>query len=257
MNYKNKTVMITGAVRNTGLEIAKAFAAAGARIIINGRKQEDTERISTMLKEEYSVETIEATMDISKPTEVNSFFDMLETRQINLDVLVNNAVIQATGYSFIETPYELLKNTFDVNTLGLFLCSQRAAAIMSNQDGGSIINIGSNTAVRPIKNRCAYIASKGAVDALTRAMAIDLAEHKIRVNSVIAGYIHSSRWEELDTETIDRRRRNVPTGTESYGKDIANAVMFLASEFAGNITGTSLTVDGGCSTQLIPADCDK
>lgn len=256
MNFKDKTVMITGSVRNTGLGIAKEFAKAGARIIVNGRKEADTHRVSEQIRNDYSVNVIEATMDLSIPEQVNDFFDSLETQNIKLDVLVNNAVVQACGYSFIDTPYDVLMDTFKINSIGLFHCSQRAAKIMKNQGGGVIVNVGSNTVQKPIKNRTAYIASKGAVDALTRAMAIDLAEFKIRVNSVIAGYIHSDRWAKLSQNTIARRRRNVPLGKESTSEDIANAVMFMASDLSSNITGTSLVVDGGITKQLVPSDCD-
>ncbi len=257
MNFKDKTVMITGSVRNTGRGIAEAFAAAGARVIINGRKATDTQRVADELRAQYGVEVIEATMDIAVPTQVDNFFDELVERKILLDVLVNNAVIQAQGYSFTATPYDMLQDTFKVNVFGMFHCSQRAALIMQRQAGGAIINIGSNTAKRPIKERAAYVASKGAVDALTRAMAVDLAAYNIRVNTVEAGYIHSDRWSVLSKNTVTQRRNNIPLGHECSATDIARAVMFLASvDYSPRTTGSCLTVDGGCSTQLFPADCD-
>jgi NAD(P)-dependent dehydrogenase (short-subunit alcohol dehydrogenase family) len=256
MDFTNKTVMVTGSVRNTGLGIVKEFAVAGARVIVNGRKDADTKRVAEEIRNKYGVEVIEATLDIAVPEQVDNFFDSLENRGIKLDILVNNAVSQAVGYSFIETPYEMLPNTFKVNVFGLFHCSQRAAIMMKNQGGGAIVNIGSNTAEHPIKERTAYIASKGAVDALTRAMAIDLAEFNIRVNMVAAGYIYSDRWPELPESTVKRRRRNIPLGHECIAADIAKAVIFLASDESSRTTGSRLTIDGGVSTQLIPTDCD-
>jgi 3-oxoacyl-[acyl-carrier protein] reductase len=256
MDFTNKTVMVTGSVRNTGLGIAREFAKAGARVIINGRKKSDTKRIVEEIRSEFGIETIEATMDLSVPKQVDSFFNFLETQGIKLDVLVNNAVVQAQGYSFIETPYDMLIETFKINTIGLFHCSQRAAKIMKDQGGGAIVNIGSNTAARPIKERSAYIASKGAVEALSRAMAVDLAQFNIRVNTVAAGYIYSERWLELTEDTIERRHRNIPLGKECTVEDIAKTVMFLASDESSKTTGSCLTIDGGTSTQLIPMDCD-
>ena len=256
MDFTNKTVMITGSVRNTGVGIAKEFAKAGARVIINGRKESDTKRVAEKIRKQYGAEVIEATMDLSVPEQVNAFFDSLEEQGIKLDVLVNNAVVQAQGYSFIDTPYEMLENTFKINSIGLFHCSQRAAAIMKAQGGGAIVNVGSNTVARPIKERTAYIASKGAVDALTRAMAVDLAQFNIRVNMVAAGYIHSERWAELPENAIKRRHDNIPLGKEATAEDIAKSVMFLASDDSSKTTGTCLTVDGGCTIQLFPADCD-
>lgn len=257
MDFTNKTVMITGSVRNTGLGIAQEFAAAGARIIINGRKASDTKRVAEQISNEYGVEVIEATLDIAQPEQIDKFFNLLEAQGIKLDVLINNAVLQAQGYSFIDTPHSMLTETFNVNVFGLFKCSQRAAKMMKAQGGGAIINIGSNTAIRPIKERTAYIASKGAIDALTRAMAIDLAEFNIRVNTVAAGYIYSDRWPELTEDTVKRRHDNIPLGHECTATDIAKSVMFLASDDSAKTTGTCLTVDGGTSTQLIPADCDS
>lgn len=256
MNFKNKTIMITGSVRNTGRGIAEAFAAAGARVIINGRKDADTQRVAAEIRTKYKVEVIEATMDIAVPEQVDKLFDQLETQSIKLDVLVNNAVIQAQGYAFADTPYAMLNDTFKVNVFGLFHCSQRAARMMKRQSGGSIINIGSNTATRPVKDRTAYVASKGAVDALTRAMAIDLAEFNIRVNTVAAGYIYSDRWPVLPESTVKRRRDNIPLGHECTADDIAKAVMFIAADDSPRTTGSCLTIDGGCSTQLLPTDCD-
>ena len=256
MDFSGKTVMITGSVRNTGLGIAREFAKAGARLIVNGRKEADVKRVAAELQADFGAEVIEAAVDIAVPEEVNRFFDALEADGIALDVLVNNAVIQAVGYSFIDTPYDLLEDTFRINTLGLFHCSQRAAKIMKNNGGGAIVNVGSNTAERPIKGRTAYVASKGAVDSLTKAMAIDLAEFNIRVNTVAAGYIYSDRWPVLPESTVQRRRANIPLGQECNAVDIARSVMFLASDDSARTTGTRLTVDGGTSVQLIPLDCD-
>lgn len=248
--------MITGAVRNTGLGIAEEFAKAGASIILNGRREDAVKNVAEELRNKYGVKVIEAVMDIAVPEQVDAFFDSVENKGIKIDVLVNNAVIQAVGYSFIDTPRELLEDTFKINTLGLFHCSQRVAKIMKANGGGAIVNVGSNTASRPIKNRTAYIASKGAVDALTRAMAIDLAEFNIRVNTVAAGYIYSDRWPVLPGSTVERRHANIPLGHECTASDIAKSVMFLASEDSRRTTGTRLMVDGGTSTQLIPNDCD-
>lgn len=256
MNFTNKTVMITGSVQNTGLGIAREFAKAGAIVIINGKKESETKRVADQIRSEYGVEVIKATIDLTIPEQVNVFFDSLESQKIKLDVLINNAVVQAQGYSFIDTPYDILTETFKINSIGLFHCSQRAAKIMKAHGGGVIINVGSNTATCPIKERTAYIASKGAVDALTRAMAIDLAEFNIRVNTVAAGYINSDRWLELSESTIKRRHDNIPLGKECTAKDIAKSIMFLASNDSAKITGTCLTVDGGCSIQLVPNDCD-
>ena len=256
MRFKNKTVLVTGAVRNTGLAIAEAFASEGATIVLNGRKEKDVLREAARLREVYGATVLGATADVSREPEVSAMFARVRDELGQLDVLVNNAILQGVGYSLVDTPRELLEELFRVNVFGAYHCAQEAARIMlANQDGGSIINIGSNTALRAIHNRTAYIATKGAVDALTRAMAVELGPRGIRVNSVVAGYIHTDRWASLTTEAA-RRRNNIPLGHEAHGNDIADAVMFLASDLAARITGTDMVIDGGTSCQLIPADCD-
>lgn len=126
---------------------------------------------------------------------------------------------------------------------------------MVARGGGAIVNIGSNTAGRALGDRTAYIASKGGVESLTRAIAVELAEHQIRVNCVIPGYIRTERWATLPEEVKQRRWKNVPLGKESTPEDIGEAAAFFASAKAGNITGSSLLVSGGLDIQMVPPDC--
>jgi len=100
------------------------------------------------------------------------------------------------------------------------------------------------------------VASKGGIDALTRAMAVDLGPRGIRVNTVTPGYIYTDRWDALPEEVLNRRRANIPLGKEASGDDIASAVLFLASDGAAGIHGARLVVDGGCSAQYMPANAD-
>ena len=128
--------------------------------------------------------------------------------------------------------------------------------MMIAQGGGVIVNVGSNVSTRAIRKRAAYCASKGGVDALTRAMAVDLGKYGIRVNTVAPGYIHTERWDKLPEQDVQRRRANIPLGKEASGDDIADAVLFLASDQAANIHGARLVVDGGCSAQHMPFNSD-
>ena len=253
----NKTVvLVTGAVRNTGLAIAEAFAERGATVVLNGRKPEDVAREAARLRRAYGTPVIEAPADLARQEQVDALFATVRQACGRLDVLVNNAVLQGCGYSLAETPRTLLEELFAVNVFGVYACSQGAARMMLEQGRGSIVNIGSNSAERAIRMRTVYCASKAAIDGLTRAMAVELGPHGIRVNSVVAGYIHTPRWDSLTGEQTARRHANLPLGTEATGRDIANAVLFLASEAAAKITGTRLVVDGGILAQLTPADCD-
>lgn len=159
---------------------------------------------------------VPAVADLSTLAGVEASFAVVDTELGGLDVLVNNAVHQGGG--------------------------------------GVIVNIGSNTADRPVHARTAYCASKGAIDSVTRAMALDLAPHGIRVNCVAPGYIWTDRWETLDPAVAARRRANIPLGEPASAADVAAAVLFLASDEAANVTGSRLVVDGGVLSQLTPAD---
>jgi len=256
MNFENKVVLVTGAVRNTGLAIAEEFAKNGAIVALNGRNPEDVAREAARIRETYGSRVIEATADVSNQDEVDTLFAVIEKECGRLDVLVNNAIHLGMGYTFVDTPRQILEDIFQVNVFGCFACAQGAARLMRKQKSGVIIHIGSNTAQRAIQKRSAYIASKAAIDGLTRSMAGELGSEGIRVNCVVAGYIHTARWDDLPEEHAERRRANLPLGNEATGKDIADTVLFLASDAAAKITGTEIVVDAGGMSQLVPPDCD-
>lgn len=256
MRFAARNVLVTGASRNTGLGIARRFAAEGATVFVNGSTPDGVQHALAELGPPAGPgHYIALPGDIASPTAVDAMFATLR-RHGPLHVLVNNAVIQGVGHSFQETPLEFFESVLKVNLVGLFHVSREAARMMIPQGGGAIVNIGSNVSTRAIHNRSAYVASKGGVDGLTLAMAIDLAPHHIRVNTVAPGYIHTDRWDKLSDAHTKRRRNNVPLGIEATAGDIAGAVLFLASDDAASITGSRLVVDGGCSAQHMPVDID-
>ena len=142
MRFKDKVVLVTGAVRNTGLAIAEAFAREGAIVALNGRKSEDVAREAKMLRETYGVNVVEVTADISCPDQVDAMFAKIERECGNLDVLVNNAIIQGVGYSLVDTPLSVLEEVFRINVFGTYHCSQCAARMMLKKGSGAIVNIG-------------------------------------------------------------------------------------------------------------------
>ena len=143
-----------------------------------------------------------------------------------------------------------------VNLRAVFLTSQHAVKIMMTHGGGAIVNLSSNTAHRAIRGRSDYITAKGGVEAMSRAMALELGGHHIRVNVVSPGYIHTNRWDTLPAQHVKRRRDNLPLGKEATTDDIAEAVYYMASPQSRAITGTILTVDAGASIQLVPTECE-
>lgn len=257
MNFTNKRVLVTGAETNTGFGIAQRFAEAGARVALHGLSAAATRKAAARLTQENGREVLPLVADFRKPKVVDRMFVEIQREFGGLDILVNNAVDQAIGYSFVDTTPEFLAGIIQVNLVAPFRCAQLAVKMMMAGQGGAVVNIGSNTADRAIRDRSAYVTTKGAIGALTRAMAVELGAIGIRVNTVVPGYIFTQRWERLPTASAKRRRANVPLGREATARDIADAVLFLASEDARCITGTTLLVDSGSGAQLVPRDVEK
>lgn len=257
MRFSDHCVLVTGAAHNTGLAIARRFAAEGAIVWLNDLDPEATRAAAKEIAAATGALVHAAPADLSNPAAIADLFvSLTSVSSGRLDVLVNNAAQQAIGQPFLTTPLAVLENTVRVNLIGAYLCAQHAARLMVARGSGAIVQIGSNCDRRAIRERTAYIATKGGVDALVRAMALELGPHGVRVNTVIPGYIRTDRWKSLSPERIARRRANVPLGAEASADDVADAVLFLASAAAARITGARLVVDGGCSSQLVPADLE-
>ena len=256
MRFSKKVVLVTGAGQNTGLGIAAAFAAEGATVFLNDKSAPAVAAAVAQLNRRGWKKIFGVPGDIGVAAEVEALFGQLAARAKRLDVLVNNAAHLGVGPDFLDTKLELFEAVVRVNLTGTFHVSQQAARLMCRGGGGAIVNLGSNVSTRAIHKRTAYEASKGGIDALTLSMAVDLAAHGIRVNSVAPGYIHTDRWAQLAPAHVQRRRANIPLGREATADDIAKAVLFLASGEAANITGVRLVVDGGCSAQHMPPDID-
>jgi len=262
MRFKNKIVLVTGSSRNTGFGIAEAFLQEGAVVYLNGSTAEGTHAAAQTLRAQGYETLYELPGSIADLEIVKKMFAVIQSTTDRLDILVNNACQQGIGHSFESVPFDQFGAVIQTNLLGTFYVSRCAAELMLRQEqrqkecSGIIVNVSSNVSTRAIRQRAAYCASKGGIDALTRAMAVDLGPLGIRVNSVAPGYIHTERWDKLSAEHIERRRRNVPIGKEAGFRDIAEAIMFLASDAAANICGVRLVVDGGCTAQHMPIDVD-
>lgn len=250
--FASKNVLVTGANTNTGFAIARSFAQQGARVFLNGRNDEAVQAAAKSLGDQVTG----LTADLCDPKNIDAMFAQLATHTDRLDVLVNNACHLGSFKSFLDMTLEEFESVLAVNLRASFCTCQHAAKLMVKQRGGTIVNLSSNTSQQPIRDRSDYIAAKGGLEAMTRAMALELGKHKIRVNIVSPGYIHTDRWDVLPPEVCKRRRDNLPLGDEATMDDIADAVCFLAGSKSRSITGTILTVDAGASIQLVPMDCE-
>lgn len=256
--FEGKVVLVTGTSRNTGVGIAALFIREGAFVFVCSSSPESTAKGARQLRDMGLTNFVEAPADISDPESVDKLFQFIQEKTGRLDILVNNACNQGIGPAFEDIPYDFFKKVILTNLGGTFYVSQQAARMMLRQESrGVIVNLGSNVSMRAIRNRTAYVSSKGGVDALTRSMAVDLGPKGIRVNEVAPGYIYTDRWDALDEGTRTRRRMNCPLRKEATADDIAQTVAFLASDASRNICGERIVVDAGCSAQHMPEDVDR
>ena len=263
--FKDKVVLVTGGNRNTGLWIVKKFVDEGAKVFMCGSTAASTAAGVEKLRG-LGVEGVTAQpCDVGDKTQVNALMDLIEKEAGTLDILVNNAADQGLGHGGpLEMDPDLILKVMGTNVRGGFQVTQAAANRffmkkpyeVGGPYRGTVVFLSSNTAQRAIRNRTAYCASKGAINSMVRALALDLAPLGIRVNACAPGYIYTERWDALDENIRARRRANCPLGREAKGSDIANVVAFLASEDSGNMTGEIVTCDAGCSCQHMPADVD-
>ncbi|MEM9655896.1 MAG: SDR family NAD(P)-dependent oxidoreductase, partial [Actinomycetota bacterium] len=184
---------------------------------------------------------------------VGAMIEAVMAANDRIDVVVNNAGLVSPMLHFFEADEAWWRKIIDVNLTGHFLVSHPAARIMAKQGGGSIINMSSGGATRAHRSFTAYDATKGGIEALTRAMALDLGPYNIRVNALMPGSIDTHG---LSLEERKLRGENVPLGRIGEPPDMAGAALFLASDDASYITGDVIKIDGGMLAQQRSATVD-
>ena len=247
-----KTVLITGATRNTGLAVARRFAQAGYQIALTSRDAAAAQTTAKMLAQAYGVQARGYAMSFDSVESIRQTFLQAERELGGLNVFVANSANLGVGLGLRNTSPEDFDSVMNVNLKGTFFCCQCAAEGMIRSGGGSIVTIGSVQGVGAVSGRTIYGMSKAALSLLVKSMAYELGEYGIRANNVVAGAIHSERWDSMDREELAMRRGRYPAGRESTEEEIAEAVYFLCSERAATITGTDLTVDSGLCACMLP-----
>jgi 3-oxoacyl-[acyl-carrier protein] reductase len=184
--------------------------------------------------------------DVSDKAQIDALFERLLAVFGTIDVLVNNAGDIHAARHFLEGDEAWWDHLLDVNLKGAFLCSLRAAHVMARKGSGSIIHMSSGGATKAHRGNVAYDASKGGIEAMTRAMALDLAPYGVRVNAIVPGLI---RTYDIDDATAAERGQVVPLGRLGDPEDLAGPTVFLATDDARYITGACLVVDGGVLVQ--------
>lgn len=246
MRLIDKVAIITGGGSGIGKAIAAAFAREGASVVIAGRHQEKLDAVAR----EIGAQCLPIRADLGNAADVQKLVTAAIEKFKRLDILVNNAgvLLPGTAESLTEEEFD---QTFNINVRGLWLLSRAVLPHMRTAGGGSIINIGSVLSTLGARNRVAYSASKGAVLAMTRAMALDHAAENIRVNCICPGIVETEMVARFSLDESARRQRLAlhPLGRFGQPQDIAGLAVFLASDESAWITGTAQTVDGGYSAQ--------
>ena len=234
--FSGKRALVTGAGSGIGEAVARGLHAEGAEVVLADLRAEPVEAIAA----ELGGRATPVMLDVRDEQAVRRAVG-------DLDVLANVAGIASTT-SAPETALDTWEDVFAVNARGTFLCCKHAIPAMVTRGGGSIVNMGSVAALVGLRNRAAYCASKGAVIALTRALAIDHVADGVRVNAVCPGTVDSPWVRRLVDdvgESLDALRARQPMGRLGAPDEIAAAVLYLASDDAAFVTGTAFVIDGG------------
>lgn len=241
MRLDGKTAVITGAGRGLGLGCAQALAEAGAHAVLVSRTATELEEACQLIRDDGgSAEPL--VCDVTSADQINQHIGGLE----RIDILVNNAGTNRPE-PFLDVSEKNLDEVIDLNVRAMFLVSQAATRRMVTHGGGAIINMSSQMGHVGSPNRTVYCLTKHAVEGMTKAMAVELAPQKIRVNSISPTFVRTPLTETFfaNEEFLNWTLDQIPIGRIGEIQDIMGAIVFLASPAAALITGTSLLVDGG------------
>jgi len=247
MQLEKKVAIVTGAATGIGQAIATAFAAEGAAVVVDyvGKGNAADETIKKI--ESAGGRAVAVDADVSDPTQVQKLVDQTVSRFGKLDILVNNAGIEFK-HPFLEFPLELWQKVIAVDLTGPWLCAQTAARQMVKQGaGGRIINISSVHEDLPMPTNAPYCAAKGGLRMLMRTIAVELAPHKITVNNIGPGAIYTPIDKDVQSDPAVEKQllSEIPLGRWGKPEEVAALAVFLASDAASYLTGSTHFIDGG------------
>lgn len=259
MLLKDKVAIVTGGGQGIGRGIAERFAKEGARLVIADINETTLHKAEGELKS-LGGEVLAVHADVSQSDQVARMYDEIIKKFGTVDVLVNNAAWAVPTAHFLDMTEDFWDTVIRINLKSVFLCSHHAVRIMAQQKKpGSVVHISSFGALRAHREMVAYDAAKGAIEAMTRAMALDLAPWRIRVNAVgpgltatpaVTDYLPTPEQQKRLLDTVPLERLGQPS-------DVAAAVLFFASDEASYVTGQVMYVDGGVVAQLRPAVMER
>jgi NAD(P)-dependent dehydrogenase (short-subunit alcohol dehydrogenase family) len=238
VRFSGRRALVTGAGSGIGAAVARRLHEEGAQVVLTDLSRESVEALADELGERASAEPLDVRDE-----------EAVRSAARDLDVLVNSAGIGSTTTA-PETPLAVWEDVFAVNARGTFLCCKHAIPDMVERRRGSIVNVASVGGIVALRNRAAYCASKGAVIAFTRAVAVDHAGDGVRVNAVCPGTVDTPWVRRLVDdvgESLDALRARQLMGRLGTAEEVAAAVSYLASDDAAFVTGTAFVIDGGLS----------
>jgi 3-oxoacyl-[acyl-carrier protein] reductase len=240
---EKRVAVVTGAAQGIGVAIASTFAIHGASLVIADLNLEAAQDAKAKL-EALGAKALAVRVDVRDPAQVQHMVETTVSELGSLDVLVNNAGItrDATLRKMTLDDWQLV---IDVHLKGTFLGTQAAAAVMRQQKCGAIVNISSISGKVGFVGQTNYSAAKAGIIGLTKAAAKELAPHGVRINAVQPGLIRTAMTEALRQDIWNQKVSEVPMGRAGEPEEVANAVLFLASDLASYITGAVLEVTGG------------
>lgn len=246
INLNDKVALVTGGAQGIGREVCLRLAEAGAQVTINySRSREKAEALrEEILHSGSEADTFGA--DISRPEEVETLFEHIRQRSGRLDILVNNAGIIKDNL-LLAMELSDWDRVHDVNLRGAFLCTKKAGEMMMARHSGTIVNIASTGAIRGGRGQTNYASAKGGLVSFTRACAVELGAKGIRVNSVLPGMIVTGMSTRVRKRAGEEILKRIPLGRFGEPVDVANLVLFLASDLSDYVTGQAIPVDGGLS----------
>ena len=240
----SKSIFITGATRGIGLATAIQAAKQGWTVIISGREEERLYEVKKELESNYGVAVHTLNYDVTDIDSIKNAFLWIKKNVGHLDVLVNNAGVLDDALLGMVNEKQV-SNTFAINIEAVIYHMQYASRLMMKQKSGSIINVSSIIGRTGNAGQTVYGASKSAVIGATYSAAKELAPYNIRVNAVAPGFIETDMTKQLSKEKFEQRLSEIKMGRIGKPEEVANTVLFLASDLSSYVTGQVIGVDGG------------